>query len=210
VKKLGTMQLLASIGLVSLFSSIASAHTVSVGYVPTSTGSVTFWAGAYNHGTSFKNEGTGTLVGVDAGNTYNSGIIPFNIPVVGTKPSGLVDGINNFYFSPTPGSGGDCTVGAVFGSSTYTCNNGPVAGWEGITFTGLTAGTYDFSISNDTRTTALFQNPGAGSVRVILTSSDVSGPVIGTVPEPTSIALFGLGMLGFAASYRKPSKRNNA
>lgn len=210
MQNLGTVKVLALAGLISLFSSAASAHTVSVGYVPTSTGAVTFWDGTYNHNLGFADQGTGTLVGVGSGNTYNSGAIPFNIPVVGTKPSGLVDGTNNFYFSPTPAAAGDCTLSAVFGSSTYTCNNGPVVAWEGLTFTGLSSGTYNFTILDDARTTALFQDPGAGAIQIVLTAADVSGPGPVTVPEPATVALFSLGLLGFAASRRNAAKNKNA
>lgn len=181
-----------SIGL----SSGAIAHTVSIGYVPTSTfGTVNFFAGTYDH-TSVQNEEVGRLVGVSNG--YDSGFRPFNIPVVSVKPSGLVDGTNNFYFAPvTPG--GDCRSGTTFPSPTYTCSNGPVTLWEGLQFAGLTAGSYQFSIANDARTTELFTLSGSGTVPLTLTASDISA----AVPEPATLALFGLGFVGFLASRRK-------
>lgn len=189
----------ASAILMLLLSSGAFAHTISVGYVPTSsTGTVDFFAGTYHAGVT-NDEGTGRLVGVSNG--YDSGIIPFSIGVTGTKPAGLVDGTNNFYFATVP-PGGSCQFGATYGSPTNTCAEGPVLFWEGLQFTGLAAGEYSFSIANDTRTTAVFQDPGAAAIRVTLRPADVTA----TVPEPATLALFGLGMLGFLGLRRKSRK----
>lgn len=47
-------------------------------------------------------------------------------------------------------------------------------------------------------------NPGYSSL--LSNGLTVTGVVTGAVPEPTSIALFGLGLLGFAASRRKSKK----
>lgn len=183
-------------GTFALASSVTLAHTVSIGYVPTSTlGTVTFYAGTYDHNTTPMDEETGHLVGVSNG--YDSGTRPFNIPVVTTKPTGLINGTNNFFFAPSTPDG-SCLSGTSFPSSTYTCSNGPIVYWEGLQFTGLSAGSYDFTIADDVRTTQLFQSSGSGTVRLTLLASDVQA-----VPEPTTVALLGLGLIGVAVMRRK-------
>lgn len=198
MKKNSFIKNLAVAVSVALLSSTALAHTISVGYTATSTANIVdFFAGTYHTG-SITEQGTGHLVGV--GNNYDSGIMSFNMPVVGSKPTGLVDGTNNFYFAPTTAHG-SCQSGATYGSATDTCSEGIVTHWEGIQFTGLAAGTYDFTIGNDSRTTFVFQDPGTASIRITLLATDVTP--ISPVPEPTVFALFGIGLVGFAIARRK-------
>ena len=78
------------------------------------------------------NEGSISLIGTDSGSTYSS-TVPFNL-LSQTLPTGLLDsnGLPTNYFS----SNGSSLVDYISGSS-YT--------WQGATFTGLTAGTYQFT-----------------------------------------------------------------
>jgi hypothetical protein len=170
---LGIVGLLAWIG-------VANAHTTSIGYVPGGTpGSVTFWTGSYSHGGTPVNEGTATLTGVSV--VYNQ-VVSFDIPPVGTKPVGLVDGTNNFYWC------NDATFS--FPCSTDGGIGGGVVWWQGVTFTGLTPGTYTFSCGGTCGVTAQWDTlPGAsGSVTVNLT-----GVVIGGGPtEIPTVSEWGL------------------
>lgn len=162
-------------------ASAASAHTTSLGYVPGATaGSVTFWTGSYHHSGTPSNEGTFTLTGI-TDPTFSQSIGP-SIAPTGTKPSGLVDGTNNFYWA-NDGS---------FGLSSDPGIGGGVAWWQGIVFTGLSAGIYEFTCGTTCGTTAQWRTWGSGSVRVTLTQGDVSG----AVPEPATWALL---ILGFGA-----------
>jgi outer membrane autotransporter protein len=114
------------------------AHTSSIGYENSGPGSVTFWYGTYHGGTSFT-EGSLRVVGPSS---YDS-TVPFTL-LVSAKPTGLVDGVNNFYSNGTtlvgPGQGG------AFENGSQT--------WQGSTFANLTPGTYTFTyipIANPTQ-----------------------------------------------------------
>src|SRR5262249_3539799 len=70
------------------------AHTVSIGYIITGPGAVNIWYGSYHVGANF-NEGSLRLVGP----SYNQ-VVPFFL-LSAVKPTGLVDGTNNFYSNGT-------------------------------------------------------------------------------------------------------------
>jgi hypothetical protein len=108
------------------------AHTNSIGYVGASGGTVTFWYGSWHAGTTFT-EGSMTLQGVN-GTTFAPTTVNWTL-LQNTTPDGLIPGTNYFQSDGTnliPY--GD--PARLYGMDSYT--------WQGVTFTGLSAGDYQF------------------------------------------------------------------
>lgn len=192
----------ASVALSVLFAPAAMSHTTSLGYVPGfSPGTVTFWTGSYEHGGTANNEGTFTLQGIT--NPAYLSVVGANVAPTRTRPTGLVDGTNNFFWHQVSG-------GYTFPNGTDPNLLGGVVDWQGITFTGLAAGTYNFTCGATCGTTqqwaSLSTIGGAdGSVRITLTAGDVGGGGPGAVPESATwmMMIAGFGMAGTAMRYRR-------
>ena len=156
------------------------AHTNSIGYVGSGNGTVTFWYGNWHPGTTFT-EGSMTLLGVN-GTSYAPTTVNWTL-LSNTEPSGLVPGVNYFQ------SNGVSLIpygdpSAVYGS-TYSST------WQGVTFTGLSAGDYQFTYNPIAQPTANW-DPSAQVIRtgtVSLTSAIISGNPTGpSTPTVVSTA----------------------
>ena len=107
----------------------ALAHTNSIGYVGGGNGSVTFWYGNWHPGTTF-NEGTLTLQGIN-GTSFSPTTVNWS-QLSGTMPNGLIPGTNYFTSNGSQLVPYDPSI-----QTSYT--------WQGVTFTGLSAGDYQFT-----------------------------------------------------------------
>ena len=174
-----------------LASTSANAHTTSLGYVPgADAGSVTFWAGSYDHGGFPGNEGIVTLIGLN-GIVYNTAKA-FDIGPVSSRPSGLVDGVNNFFWD----------LSNNFPTNVDPLYNGGVSYWQGVTFTSLIAGDYQFGCGAVCGETAQWASLNSeGFVTLTLREGDVGG----VVPEPATWAMMilGFGMMDAAMRYTR-------
>ena len=128
---MSTNKALATVGAVALALSptTALAHTNSIGYVGSGNGTVTFWYGNWHPGTTF-NEGNLTLLGIN-GTNYSANTVNWSL-IQQTLPTGLVNGTN--YFTS------DGTQLVPYGSNSQVSYS-----WQGVTFTGLSAGDYQFT-----------------------------------------------------------------
>ena len=183
-------KLLAAASLMA--TGAALAHTSSLGYVPGAVaGSIVLWTGSYEHGGTPVLEGIGTLTGVDV--VYNA-TVPFAIGPVSAKPAGLVDGVNNFFWKEDG-----------LGGYTFPNNVDPIifglgiSHWQGVSFTGLVAGTYDFTCGDTCGITAQWASLSTaggqtGTVRFTLKNGDINPGV----PEPATWGLMiaGFGLVG--------------
>jgi len=180
----------------------AQAHATSIGFENGgSAGVVNIWLGTYNHG-GHHLEGSMNLVGVN-GNTYASTTNPFTLGAgvgmtsggaAADKPSGLVDGITNFY-SP----GGCVLSSSALGGTANTCSGG-VNHWQGAVFAGLGAGDYQFNWTPIARPSAEWSLINTNMNGIFSLGGSV---VTGTVPEPGALALLGFGLAGISFLRRK-------
>lgn len=188
----------------------ASAHATSIGYANAGPGSVAVWLGTYNHTTSTHHlEGSMNLTGVDV--TYNQtsaftlaagvggatwqGYAGYQGPA---KPAGLVDGTTNFYGCDTNTS---ALTASCTGQSSSFANPDH---WQGAVFSGLSAGTYQFTwipSGNPTLEWSVLNQNMNGQFTI-------SGTVInpGQVPLPAAGWAMIAGLGGLAALRRRKKK----
>ncbi len=195
------LKFVGSLVAVLALQGVAFGHAISIGFENAGAGSVNIWLGTYQHG-GHHVEGSLNLIGV-LGNPFPSTTVAFSMLTgdgVGFKPSGLIDGTTNFYADwngsvpnnlPLVGSE------APFNAGCPSC--GPVNHWQGVNFSGLAAGFYQFT----------YVPIGSPSAEWDLLSTQMNGIFdltgVVNVPEPGTLAMLALGMIGLGVIRKRNS-----
>lgn len=181
----------AALSLGVLAGPQARAHTISVGtYNAGVLGSVTVVLGSYHN--SGSPEGS---IQLTAGPAGPSSVIFFT-DLVTVKPGDLIDGTNNFFASTNPNS--DPT--STFDAPTNTTGQSVVR-WQSVTFAGLTAGDYTYQISGMNSDVWEDWNSLENNWEGQLTITGEA--VVGVLPEPGTLAVLGLGLMGIGYARRR-------
>lgn len=141
------------------------------------------------------------LVGV-LGNPFPSTTVAFSLLTgtgVGFKPTGLVDGVTNFYVDGLFNNGPLVGSEAAFNAACPAC--GPVNHWQGVNFTGLAAGSYQFTWIPDPSPTAEWDILSTSMNGVF----DLSGVVNPTPDSGATAVMLGaaFAMIGVASRRRR-------
>ena len=196
--RVSILRTVAALGAFLLSSPVAYAHTISIGsFNAGSPGSVTLVMGTYSHGAGVV-QGTMQLT-AGPGGFMPSAIVNMG-PLLTTKPSGLIDGNNNFFADC--GSSSGCTSDPDSYSQSTNGTGQTTVNWQGATFSGLNAGLYTYALSG--MTAANWNNWNSfdanwnGTLVISGTSVGVSG-----VPVPAAVWLFGTALIGFIGLSRR-------
>lgn len=189
------LSVLAAAVLAVAAAGTASAHTISIGvYNAGGPGSVTLAMGTYGPGHSGPIfQGAMALI---AGPSTTGPVNFTSVAVV--KPGALVDGVNNFYADATPGTYGSLAADS-FNQAVNNVGLGAAAHWQELTFAGLTAGIYTYQLTG--MTSANWTN--INSLSNNWTGTVVISGATAGVPEPGSLALAGLALVGLVAAGRR-------
>jgi hypothetical protein len=199
----------AVIAAFAAMSGAASAHTVSIGFENSGPGAVNIWLGTYSTGhASIVNEGSLSLQGVN-GNPYALTTVVFNLlagPGIAFKPSGLIDGLTNFYIPDSGASPNAALVGSEAGFDAACPACGPVDRWQGVTFVGLSPGDYQFTWIPIAFPTAQWDILNRNMNGVFTLDAGVVNP--SPVPLPAALPLFasGLAALGLLARRKRKAR----
>jgi hypothetical protein len=189
----GASALLCVLGLASQ----AGAHATSIGYENAGPGAVTIWLGTYQHG-GHHNEGSMKLEGA-LGTVYGPTTLAFNLLTgdgIAYKPAGLIDGTTNWYVQGTT-EGNNLPLVPTEAQWLAFLPGYPTNHWQGVTFSGLSAGDYKFTWVPAINPTQEW-SPWSTSMNGIFHLGESVVNPGNTVPEPTSIALVSLGLAGMA------------
>lgn len=167
----------------------AQAHAISIGFENAGSGSVNIWLGTYEHG-GHHVEGSLELEGV-APLSFGPLTQPFTV-LTDTKPAGLVDGVTNFYVQYGGGQNSLPLVGTqddwLAGFPTL-----PVNHWQGVNFSGLPSGTYQFTWVPAPSPSAEW-SPWSSAMNGTFDLTGVLQPPPVTAPEPSLGLLVPLGL----------------
>jgi len=188
------MKLLGAVAVAALAVAVimptkADAHTVAIGWsLGASAGQVNLFMGSYhndNTGDGPNVEGSAHLTGPNAYDTNSAFTTSYAIS--NALPANLLAADINWYTG-------------------YTLSS--INSWEAVTITGLVdAGTYNFDYVCGAGCSAHW-SPRETSTSFTLSSADIGGGGTNVadatgVPEPASMAILGLGLIGISAVRRK-------